>query len=275
MIIFSSATINIQITDKPYEFTRELSPSPAFCSFPDDELLWSSRKYFRDRKTCVYRWDDAYYPPFTYLDANGTPVGFDVDSVQWIADTMNFKVQITPVPWDDILTALETGEIDLIYSGFAITNERKEICDFTVPYWQVNQSVAVNNQSSVKIDDFYSGLLRVGAQNNTRGVSWVELNLIGKGKMAPASLVRYEGMNEAFDELQAGRLDAVIGASSLIKANLDSCDCHVIGEIETDDHYGVAVKNGNSDLLETMNTGIDLLMLSPEWERLKLRYLME
>jgi polar amino acid transport system substrate-binding protein len=218
---------------------------------------------------------DAYYPPFTYLDANGTPVGFDVDSVQWIADTMNFKVQITPVPWDDILTALETGEIDLIYSGFAITNERKEICDFTVPYWQVNQSVAVNNQSSVKIDDFYSGLLRVGAQNNTRGVSWVELNLIGKGKMAPTSLVRYEGMNEAFDELQAGRLDAIIGASSLIKANLDSCDCHVIGEIETDDHYGVAVKNGNSDLLETMNTGIDLLMLSPEWERLKLRYLME
>lgn len=218
---------------------------------------------------------DAYYPPFTYLDANGTPVGFDVDSVQWIADTMNFKVEITPVPWDDILTALETGEIDLIYSGFAITDERKEICDFTVPYWQVNQSVAVKNLTPVTIEDFYSGSLRVGAQNNTRGVSWVEVNLIGKGKMAPASLVRYEGMNEAFDDLQAGRLDAVIGASSLIKAHMDRYDCHVIGEIETDDHYCIAVKKGNSDLLEIMNTGLDLLMLSPEWEKLQKEYLME
>lgn len=218
---------------------------------------------------------DAYYPPFTYLDANGTPVGFDVDSVQWIADTMNFKVQITPVPWDGILTALETGEIDMIYSGFAITDERKEICDFTIPYWQVNQSVAVKNQSSATIDDLYSGSLRVGAQNNTQGVSFVELNLIGKGKMAPESLVRFEGMNEAFDELQAGRLDAIISASSLIKTNLDSCDCHVIGEIDTDDNYGVAVKKGNTDLLETMNKGLDLLMLSPEWEKLKKKYLME
>jgi len=89
------------------------------------------------------------------------------------------------------------------------------------------------------------------------------------------SLVRYEGMNEAFNELQVGRIDAVIGASSLIKAHMDSYDCHVIGEIETDDHYGVAVKKGNSDLLETMNTGINLLMFSPEWEEMKLRYLME
>ncbi|PWR71875.1 transporter substrate-binding domain-containing protein [Methanospirillum stamsii] len=82
-------------------------------------------------------------------------------------------------------------------------------------------------------------------------------------------------MNEAFDELQAGNIDAVISASSLIKTHMDGCDCHVIGEFETDDHYRVAVKKGNSELLETMNTGLDLLMQSHEWEELKKNYQME
>jgi len=82
---------------------------------------------------------DADFPPFTYIDNNDNPVGFDIDCVNWIAKEMGFEVKHIPIPWDSIIVELLAGKIDLIASGMTITEERKKLVDFTIPYWQIDQ----------------------------------------------------------------------------------------------------------------------------------------
>ena len=117
---------------------------------------------------------DGEYPPYSYIDSEGNPQGFDVESVKWIAENQGFEVKIQPMAWDGIIPALMNGKIDMVYSGMTITDERKEKVDFSVPYWVVNQSVAVPEGSGYTLNDFKSGTLVVGAQRGTTGQIWVE-----------------------------------------------------------------------------------------------------
>jgi polar amino acid transport system substrate-binding protein len=94
---------------------------------------------------------DGEYPPYSFIDKNGEPQGFDVESVRWIADEMGFQVKIQPMAWDGIIPALQAGKIDMVYSGMTITDERKEVVNFSNPYWKVNQSVAVHDDTDLFI----------------------------------------------------------------------------------------------------------------------------
>ncbi|MCC7566623.1 MAG: transporter substrate-binding domain-containing protein, partial [Methanoregulaceae archaeon] len=69
---------------------------------------------------------DGDYAPYSYIDRDGNPAGFDVESIEWIADEMGFQVKIQPVEWNRIIPALLEKEIDMIYSGMSITDERRE-----------------------------------------------------------------------------------------------------------------------------------------------------
>ncbi|MEA3421559.1 MAG: transporter substrate-binding domain-containing protein, partial [Acidobacteriota bacterium] len=82
---------------------------------------------------------DADFPPFTYIDNNDNSLGFDIDCVDWIAKEMGFEVTHIPISWDKIIAELLAGKIDLIASGMTITEERKKVVDFTIPYWQTDQ----------------------------------------------------------------------------------------------------------------------------------------
>jgi polar amino acid transport system substrate-binding protein len=123
---------------------------------------------------------DGEYPPYSFIDADGNPQGFDVESIQWIAEQKGFNVKIQPVAWDGIIPALLAGKIDMVYSGMTITPERAEVVTFSVPYWQVNQSVATHDDTAFTMDDFMAGDLMIGAQRGTTGQFWVEENLIAE-----------------------------------------------------------------------------------------------
>lgn len=217
---------------------------------------------------------DAQYPPYSFIQSNGTPAGFDVESARWIADRMGFVVIIQPIAWDGIIPALQAGKIDMIYSGMTITDERKKKVSFTRPYWKVNQAIAIHNKNSYTLDDIHAGKLRIGAQRGTTGAIWVEKHLIDTGKMPPGSLVQYDLLPYAMDDLQSMRIDAVISSTQSVMESIGSRDCHYIGDIETNELYGIAIRKGDVDLLNTMNEGLYLLMHSPEWERLKEKYQM-
>ena len=61
---------------------------------------------------------DPNYPPFAYIDEKtGQPAGFDVESMNWIAKKMGFKVEHKPMAWDGIIPSLLAKQIDMIASG--------------------------------------------------------------------------------------------------------------------------------------------------------------
>nr|WP_319539890.1 ABC transporter substrate-binding protein [uncultured Methanospirillum sp.] len=240
-----------------------------------DKSAKSTDNASADQKKTYIVGIDGEYPPYSFIDKNGTAQGFDVESVQWIGNKLGFAVKIQPIAWDGIIPALNAKKIDMVYSGMTITDERKQQVHFSNPYYKVNQSVAVHNDIILTLDDFKAGKGRIGAQRGTTGAFWVEENLINKSVIQADQLVTYDNFPLATTDLQNKRIDfAIYDRPPMLDAIADK-PLHLIGEIDTGEEYGVAIRKDDTELLNTMNKGLDLLHESPDWTVLKKKYKME
>lgn len=217
---------------------------------------------------------DAEYPPYSYLDKDGNAVGFDVESMKWIAEQQGFEVTFQPTAWDGIIPALEASKIDLIYSGMTITPERAEKVSFSIPYWKVNQSVAVHEESGYTMDDFNAGTLVIGAQRGTTGAIEVEEILIETGLMPEENLKLYDNFPLVATDLQNKRIDAAVYDTPPMLDAIADKPLVLIGEIDTGEEYGVAIRKDDTELLAMINEGLTALMDDPYWEELKEKYEM-
>lgn len=78
----------------------------------------------------------ADYTPYSYVDtATGKPIGWDVDFVEAAAAKLNAKVEWKVVSWDIMLQAIRDGQFDAGTDGITITDERREVVDFSAPYF--------------------------------------------------------------------------------------------------------------------------------------------
>jgi polar amino acid transport system substrate-binding protein len=92
----------------------------------------------------------ATYPPFAYENPQKQIVGFDVDVIKAIAANTGVQVRIVNTPFVGIFASLNNGDIDLIVSGVTINERRKQSYDFTAPYFEARQLIAVAAGSGVK-----------------------------------------------------------------------------------------------------------------------------
>jgi len=223
---------------------------------------------------------DAAFPPFSYIDKNGNPTGFDVEAIQWIANEMGFEVKIVPVDWDAIIPTLKAGNIDLIASGMTITPERQKQVDFTDPYWQINLAVVVRE---VKGDDgalvpqynIFSAVApgrTIGVQRGTTSQDWLTENLIDAG--VGIKLKLYDNFLLALEDLLIGRIDAVVMDEPTARSAIAGKRAAVVGTIETGEIYGYAVRKGDTKLLSLLNEGLRRLKASPEWDKLVQKWLI-
>lgn len=217
---------------------------------------------------------DGEYPPYSFIDTNGDAQGFDVESIKWIAEQKGFDVTIQPVAWDGIIPALLAGKIDMVYSGMTITPERAEVVTFSIPYWQVNQSVATHDDTAFTMDEFLAGDLTIGAQRGTTGQFWVEDNLIAEGIMPAENLFTYDSFPLAAEDLKNKRIDAAIYDKPPMLDAIAEKPMSIIGEISTGEEYGVAMRQDDTELIATMNEGLAELMASPYWDELQTKYEM-
>jgi polar amino acid transport system substrate-binding protein len=218
---------------------------------------------------------DSEYPPYAYIDPkSGEAAGFDIESMKWIAEKKGLTVSFQPTAWDGIITALEVGNIDMVYSGLTILPERAERVAFTIPYYKVNQALAINNDSSYTMDDFLNGTLVVGCQRGTSGQYWVEDNLIANGTMAVENLVTYDNFPLVITDLQNKRIQAAFYDTVPLADAIEGKTIHIVGEIDTNELYGVAVRKDDTELLAVMNEGLTELMADPYWDELKAKYNM-
>jgi polar amino acid transport system substrate-binding protein len=215
---------------------------------------------------------DAEYPPFSYMDSNGEVTGFDVESMKWIANRNGFEVRFQPTTWDEIIPALETGKIDLIYSGMSITPEREEMVNFSIPYLKVNQSVVIRQTNNYTLDDCSSGKLVIGAQSGTTGAFWVIKNLIDPGKMPVDNLTLYDNFPLVVTGLATGQIDAAIYDRPAMRDAIADKPLVIIGEINTSEEYSIALRKTDPELLATINEGLTALMQDKYWETLKVKY---
>jgi polar amino acid transport system substrate-binding protein len=217
---------------------------------------------------------DAEYPPFSYLDPQGNAIGFDVESMKWIAEDQGFEVKFQPTAWDGIIPALEAKKIDVIYAGMTITPERAEKVAFSNPYWTVNQDVAALESSTVTIEDVLAGNASIGVQRGCTAATWVEENLVETGILPQSDLKVYDNTPLAVTDLVNGRVDVVMYDDLSLDKIIEGKPARIIGSVETKEEFGVAVRKEDTELLAMINDGLANLMADPYWEELQDKYEM-
>ena len=208
---------------------------------------------------------NAEYPPFESVDAAGTVIGFDADVMAAIAESAGFKFEFVNTRWDGIFVALQSGEFDAVISAATITDERAEIVDFSDPYFNAGQMIAVrvadkDNISSVADLDG----LKVGVQLGTTGDQWLSEN-------TKAEVVRYDEITLAFQALANGDVDAVFNdgptSAEIVQANPE-LGATIVGDPITDEFYGIAVSKGKPELLAMINEGLAAIRADGTYDEL-------
>ena len=110
---------------------------------------------------------DFGFPPFGFVDKDGKPTGFDVESLDWIAKKMGFRVKHQPMDWDGIIPALLAKKIDIIASGMSATVERAQKVDFSIPYYEVTQVLVVPDKEKTSLPDLLKSGKKLGVQRGT------------------------------------------------------------------------------------------------------------
>ncbi|MBS3974456.1 MAG: basic amino acid ABC transporter substrate-binding protein [Actinobacteria bacterium] len=194
---------------------------------------------------------DTAYPPFESV-VDGEIVGFDVDLVKAIGERIGYEVEFKTYKFDALITGMQAGtEFDMIASAMTITPERAEKINFSDPYINANQSLAVVKDSPVaSVDDLGAGD-KVGVQSGTTGAIWAKENLEPKG----VEIVTFDDILAAFGALQARDVDAVINDAPISQdiAKDPARGVAVVAEIQTDEQYGFGFNKENTALRDAVN----------------------
>jgi len=198
---------------------------------------------------------DAAYAPFESQNEKAEIVGFDIEVVQAIAKKAGIEVKFVNTPWEGIFNALAQGDRDMVVSAVTITDERKQTMDFSAPYFDAQQLIAVKESSKVaRFADLKR--LKVGVQTGTTGDEAVS-KLLGK---TSANIKRFESTPLALKELEAGGVDAVVADNGVIVhyvANNPGGKFKTVSDKEfVPEQYGIAIKKGNTELVEKINKGL-------------------
>lgn len=215
---------------------------------------------------------DGDYPPFSYIEADGSAAGFDVESIKWIGEEMGFDVTIQPMAWDGIVTSLVTKRIDMVYSGMTITPERKERVAFSEPYWVIYQAIGAREDATFTTDDVLAGEIVMGAQRGSTAATYIQTNLVDTGLLAAGDFKLYASFPLAVTDLKNNRVDAVMFDEPVIDTFVEEQGIIKIGIIDEREEYGVAIRKEDTELLEMINEGISRLQADPKWDELKVKY---
>jgi polar amino acid transport system substrate-binding protein len=218
---------------------------------------------------------DAAYPPFTFVDKDGTSAGFDIDSINWIAKEMGFKVIHRPTDWAAIVPSLKAKKIDLIASGMSITPERQAQINFCDPYWQVIQLLVVKKDSNLTVEEALKPGRKIALLRGSAESKWMTENLLKKGYAF--ELKFYDTTPLAIEDVANGRADAAAVSNTALKEATDKgLPMKAIGRYgQPDVNYGYAVRKEDNQLRETLNQGLKRLQASPEWDRLVKKWFMK
>jgi len=175
---------------------------------------------------------EGAYAPWNMTDASGKLVGFEIELGNDLCKRMKVECEFVAQDWDGIIPALQQGKYDAIMSAMTITDERRKILDFTVPYGNDPSSFVADKKSPLAampktdildisvpagqkaIDDLAKTLAgkTIGVQTSTTQLAFLEKHL-------PKIAVRtYDKIDNAGIDLGAGRVDAVIGDRSVVEA---------------------------------------------------------
>lgn len=215
---------------------------------------------------------NAAFPPFEYKQGNAF-TGIDIQIAKELADSMDRKLEVVDMDFDAVVTSVSTGDCDIGMAGLTVTEDRKQVVDFTDAYYTSAQVIIYKNGNSAftglnskeAIENFLKAQNKdfvIGTQNGTTGFMYSNgdegmgydgfTNLTTKGYTSGALAVR---------DLVNGKVNAVIiDKQPALMIAAAQGGVTVIDDVElTSESYAFCVKKGDAEMLKAANDLLDTL----------------
>lgn len=197
---------------------------------------------------------NAEFPPFEFVAGSGVIDqydGIDMAIAKQIAEENGMTAAIENMEFDSLLIALENGQIDAAIAGMTVTEDRKESADFSVPYYTATQVMIVKEDSDIAAATDMADKKICVVQGYTGEVCVQDLGY---------SYEAFKKGTEAIMELVNGKCDVVvIDSATAQKYVQDNEGLKIVEDASAfeSEEYAIAVKKGNTALLDMINKSIE------------------
>ncbi len=200
---------------------------------------------------------NAEFPPFEFVSAEGVIGeydGIDMAIADLIAKDNGMTAEIANMEFDSLLIALENGQIDAAIAGMTVTAERLESVDFSTPYYLATQVMIVKEDSDIETAADMADKKIAVIQGYTGEVCVKEMGY---------EYTSFKKGTDAVIELVNGKADVVVIDSAT--ANKYVADNEGLKIVEdpnafASEEYAIAIKKGNTELLDKVNASIQKLL---------------
>lgn len=208
------------------------------CGKNDDELIMVT---------------EAGFAPYEYYEG-GEIVGVDIDIANEIAKELGKKLVIKDIAFDSIVNEVKSGKADFAAAGISYSDERAKEVDFTVNYATSKQVVIVTEDSDISLPEQIKNK-KVAVQLGSIADTYVTENY------KDATITRQKKYLAAIQDLKTGKVDCVVmdelPAQEILKEN---SGLKILDKELTQDKYGMIVKKGNKELLDSINKVLNRLI---------------
>ena len=200
---------------------------------------------------------NAEFPPFEFIAANGVIGefdGIDMAIAKNIAEENGMTAEISNMEFDSLLIALENGQIDAVIAGMTVTEERAKSVDFSTPYYEATQVMIVKEDSDIAKAGDMAGKKIAVIQGYTGEVCVSEMGY---------EYISFKKGTDAIMELVNGKADVVvIDSATAGKYVADNEGLKIVEDSEAfaSEEYAIAVKKGNTELLDKVNASVEKML---------------
>lgn len=210
--------------------------------------------------------------PFGYMNDKEELVGYDIDLAKYIAKTIlgdENKIVFKQVTPSNRILALNSGQVDMVIATMTITPQRKQVIDFSSPYYITGQSILVPKNSDITSMSDLNGKRVIIIFGSTS-----EKNL---RLFAPeANIIGFKTYTSGYSALKRGRADAMTSDDSiLLGLAMSDNSVKLLPKIYSKEPYGIGFKKGSSSvrLKNKVNLILENLISSGELARLQNKWI--
>ncbi|RRJ86358.1 ABC transporter permease subunit [Gulosibacter macacae] len=216
---------------------------------------------------------DTTWAPFEF-ERDGELRGIDIDLINAIAENQGFSVDIKVLGFDGALAAVQAGQADAVMAGMSITDERKQIFDFSNPYFDsgIQMAIAENNETIKSYEDLAGQ--KVSAKNGTEGYDFAQ-------KLAEQhgfTVTGFQDAADAYTDVTTGNSVAVFDDYPILAYGIATGNVKLktVTPQTQASSYGMGVKKGaNDELLTQFNEGLKNLIADGTYQAILDDYLGE
>ena len=211
---------------------------------------------------------ESSYKPFSYTDADGKLIGYEIELIEALCAQMQAKCDIISQDWDGLIPGLNAQKFDAAIAGMSITPERKEVVEFSDPYFHTGIILIGKKGDDISVDALTAQ--PVASQRATVASQYLQ------DKHADSDIKLYDTQDNAYLDLTSGRVRAMMSdkVTGIDWLKTDAGQGYEVkgAEISTDeDAMGIAFRKADP-LVAKFNTALADIKANGTYEQITSSY---